>query len=211
MNLVIIEIIHLKAIHFDHFDHFEFDCTFHFQLAENQFEVIAVSQPVSVKKRSIDGTVGGISIEHPLQATIYAYRRGKMKLLVPFEINVVPMNGFQSERSVPSRGFPISGQIGQHHSPAYIPSYANQNQYQQHTPSYYGSIQTVYPSYSNQYSNYYQPVQIRSPYYVQPVPVGGYNTGNTRPFPQYRPAPAYTQPGYQRFPQYRPAIQQVGK
>lgn len=176
-------------------------------MAENQYEVIAVSQPVSIKKRSIDNTVGGISIEHPLQATVYAYRRGKMKLLVPFEINVVPMNSFQPERP-PSRGFPISGQIRPQQNPSYIPNYANQNQYQQHTPTYYGSVQTMYPS----YNQYYQPVQIRPPYYVPSVPVGGgYDARNTRPFPQYRPAPAYTQPGYQRFPQYRPAIQQVGK
>lgn len=65
--------------------------------------------PANVDKRTTP--VGGISVEHPLQATIYAYRRGKMKLLVPFEINVVPMAGIGAERPPAPNGYPYAGQI----------------------------------------------------------------------------------------------------
>lgn len=184
---------------------------------------VPVSPPTVQKRSGGDSArpVGGISVEHPLQATIYAYRRGKMKLLVPFEINVVPLGGIDPERQAP--GYAISGPITNSNQPgnSFYPSY---NPYGQPPTSYQGSSYyyrgsyppqqhqtygTYSPSY-NPYNTYYtqQTVRPSSPYYVQPSQQRPVIGPAIRPFPQYQPPPYRPQnpSSYQN-----PSYQQVGK
>lgn len=155
--------------------------------------------------------VGGISVEHPLQATVYAYRRGKMKLLVPFEITVVPMGGQQSdpERPPAPNGYPFSGPIQsqppyQPPGSRFQPPYNNANSYGQPSGSYQGSQpQYNYPISTNQYP--------QQPPYNQ---YNSYNPPNTGYYNQQPPQNPYYQPprgGAYQPPQYRPTYQQVGK
>lgn len=143
------------------------------------------------------GPVGGIAVEHPLQATVYAYRKGKMKLLVPFEITVVPIaNGVEPERPAPS-GYPISGAIsnqqavrpsqpvnGYGYRPHTGPGYPHSVSYQSYQPK-----PQAQPSYSAYYpiNGYYNQAPYRGPgpYYAQSNRV--VDTSRTKPFPQYRP------------------------
>lgn len=177
------------------------------QLTENRYEVIAESHPLSVQKRSVSptmantptmGPVGGISVTHPLQATVYAHRQGLMKLLVPFELTVVPTaaSGIRYPEVPAANGYPISGQVKPQQYPSYLPNNRN-NYYQQYPPpsqfgpSYYPSSSyrypytPYYPSY-NTYSTYtgYNP-QYRNPYYG--VPARRVDISQTKPWPQYRP------------------------
>ncbi|XP_055307457.1 uncharacterized protein LOC129571665 [Sitodiplosis mosellana] len=165
------------------------------QLAENQYEVIAQSHPLSVQKRSDPslGPVGGIAIKHPLQATVYAHRQGLMKLLVPFEITIVPLaGGGVPYPEVPTNGYPISGQVKPQQDVSHLPY--NRNTYRQYPssqfgPSYYppASYRYSYPSYNpssyNSYNGYNQ--QYRNPYYG--VPARRVDISHTKPWPQYRP------------------------
>lgn len=162
------------------------------QLAENQYEVVALSHPLSVQKQSL-GPIGGISVDHPLQATVYAYRRGKMKLLVPFEIMIVPMGSGTLEPERPSNGIPISGQIGPQQGVNGVVYNQNPTYQQypaiQYAPNYYPPTSTYQPTYSyapnNGYYNYnqQQTSSYRNPYY--PSPVRRVDISQTRPWPQY--------------------------
>lgn len=176
-------------------------CVFFFsQLAENQYEVIAQSHPLSVQKRSTPGLgpVGGIAVEHPLQATVYAYRRGLMKLSVPFEITIVPLgNGIPYPEVAAPNGYPISGQVKPQQQDVSQSPY-NRNTYRQYPNSQFGqsyypsSSYTPYsnPSYPYGYNNYnsYNGYnhQYRNPYYG--VPARRVDISQTKPWPQYRPS-----------------------
>lgn len=174
------------------------------QLTENRYEVIAESHPLSVQKRSVSptmGPVGGISVSQPLQATVYAHRQGLMKLLVPFELTVVPTaaSGIRYPEVPASNGYPISGQVKPQQYTGYLP-YNRNNYYQQYPsssqfgPSYYppSSYRYSYPPYYPSYNSYgsyntyngYSP-QYRNPYYG--VPARRVDISQTKPWPQYRP------------------------
>lgn len=176
-----------------------------------------VNYPVPVNGQKRTAPVGGISVEHPLQATVYAYRRGKMKLLVPFEITVVPMGGLQSaERPPAPNGYPYTGQIQpqpiqpqvqlqqpqQQQQPAVrYPPY-NGNVYGQQGGIYQGT-QQYYPI-TNSYQQPYNPYNA---YYPSNVPNNNYFNQQAAQNPPY-----YNQPPRKpTFPQYRPQYQQVGK
>lgn len=192
--------------------------------------------PANVQKRTTP--VGGISVEHPLQATVYAYRRGKMKLLVPFEITVVPMGGIGAERPPAPNGYPYAGQIQPQQPQIQIQQPQPQIQIQQPQPQPQPQPQQQpqqqpgarYPPYNgNGNGNVYnrldqQPVYQGSPNYYpisnsyqQPYnPYNAYyptNSQNTNYFNQQASQnPYYNQPPRRvGFPQYRPPFQQVGK
>lgn len=186
------------------------------QLSQYGYEVIAESQPVNIQKRSI-GPSGGFAVEHPLQATLYANRKGKISVLVPFEIMIVPMGGgsgngavLEPERLAPK--YPISGpvrmqpivnqypnnvnsyrpyttpQFGPSYYPA-APSYQPHQQYQQYAP-FNGYNNGVHSAYNNGYNNYnpYNNGQYYQPSYRNPYyPPVVRHLPNTKPWPQYRP------------------------
>ncbi|XP_031636268.1 uncharacterized protein LOC116349129 [Contarinia nasturtii] len=156
-----------------------------FQLAENQYEVVALSQPINVQTRSSSpvAPIGGVSIEHPLQATVYAYRKGKMKLLVPFEITVVPMGSGGLEPEYSSN--PISGQVRPQQQDPNRSVY-NRNAYRQYPAAQFG------PS-------YYPPSAYQQPYYY--APYNGYNANNA--------FYGYNQQSPYRNPYYSPAYRRV--
>lgn len=146
-------------------------------MGDNQIECVAQSYPLTVAKSL--GPVGGIAVEHPLQATVYAYRRGKMKLLVPFEITVVPMGGIEPERPAPV-GYPVSGSISNQHDAHYTPTsgYPYRPQPGVYSTGYQQPVLYNYPQQTPFYPSYFNQVPYRNPY-VQPT--------QTKPFPQYKP------------------------
>lgn len=109
--------------------------------------VIAVSNSLDVRSR----TIGGVSVEHPAEATIYAYRRGKMTVLIPFEFTVVPLANNNLEPEIPAQSaIPYSGSISsQSTSSQYYPS----SYYPKYQP-FSSSSSTDYRSSSNYASNY---------------------------------------------------------
>lgn len=170
-------------------------------MAENQYEVIAVSYPLSVQTQSV-GPIGGVAVDHPLQATLYAYKKGKMKVLVPFEIMIIPMGtgSLEPERQT-TKGFPISGQVRPQQNvnyPVYNRNSHHQNPVAQFGPNYYPphSYQpyphTPYNSYApyNTYNPYNQRPIYRNPYYTPAAtpPLRRVDISHTRPWPQFRPS-----------------------
>lgn len=137
------------------------------------------------------------------QATVYAYRKGKMKLLVPFEITVIPMSGLEPEHT--SNGYPVSGPIRPQQQDLNHPTY-NRNAYRQYPaaqfgPNYYPPTNTYQPSYSyapyngynanNAYYGYNQPSPYRNPYYPPAI-----RRIDAKPWPQYhRPSSSSQQVG----------------
>lgn len=172
-----------------------------------------VNHPANGQKPT--APIGGISVEHPLQATVYAYRRGKMKLLVPFEITVVPMGGLQAERPSAPNGYPYSGpiqpqtqaqaqpqpQLQPQQPQLRYPPY-NGNMYGQQAGIYHGSphyypISNSYQQPYNPYNSYY-PNNLNNGYYnqqqqqQQQAVQNPYYSNNNQPprragFPIYRP------------------------
>lgn len=137
--------------------------------------------------------MGGIAVQHPLQVTVYAYRRGLMKLMVPFEVTVVPMgNGIPYPEVAPPNGYPISGQIKPQQG--IIQSPYDRNSYRQYPSTQFGqsyyppssSYQYSYPPYNtyNSYNGYNQ--QYRYPYYGSPA--RRIDISRTKPWPQYHPS-----------------------
>lgn len=159
--------------------------------------MIAQSQPVRIQKRSIyPAPVNGFSVQNPLRATFYAFKRGEMKVLVPFEITIITPNGFEPEVRAPIQ--PISGQIRPQQGVNQYPS-QNANTYRQYPqaqfgPTYYRPATyqpyayAPYHGYNNYNYNYNSQVPNRAPYY------------------SYSPYPSSIRPGW---PLYRPL--QVGK
>lgn len=150
-----------------------------------------------MQKRSTSslGPVGGIAVENPLRATIYA-RRGLMKFSVPFEITIVPLgNGIPYPEVPAPNGYLNSGQVKPQHDVSQSPY--NRNTYRQYPNSQFG--QSYYPSSSYPYSNPSYPYgynnynsyngynhQYRNPYYG--VPARRVDISHTKPWPQYRPS-----------------------
>lgn len=160
-------------------------------MSENQYEVIAQSYPTNLQKRTNQQRVNGFSVEHPLQGTVYAYRKGIMKVLVPLEINVVPMGNGVLEPELPApNGYPISGQIQPHQSQQNanrLPSYTG-NAYRQYQfgPSYSAPASNQpYPPAITSYNGYSQQPSYRYPYYAQPNQRG--DLSETKPWPQFKP------------------------
>lgn len=96
---------------------------------------------------SINQATGGVAVDHPAQATIYA-KRGKLNVLIPFEFTIIPLTQNSIEPEVPSRtSTPVSGSIS---------SQPNSNYYRTN-PNLYRpvvSYQTSsYPWYNNNYNN----------------------------------------------------------
>lgn len=196
-------------------------------MAENQYEVIAQSHPLSVQKRSVAssnpslGPVNGISVTHPLQMIAYAYRRGLMKVAVPIEIEVVPLGTGIPYPEVAASHYPISGQVKPAQQPVVTNTPYNRNSYRQYGtpqfgPSYYLPSSPSYSPSSPRY--YYPPTSYQKSYPAY----NGYNSYNTYNgyyngynqqyrYPYYGMPPrridiSHTKP----WPQYRPS-QQVGK
>lgn len=172
-------------------------------MAQNYPVSYPANYPVSVQNvQKHTKPIGGISVEHPLQATVYAFRRGKMKLLVPFEITVVPMGGIDAERPPASNGYPFSGPIQQQPLQPGV-------RYPPHTGNVYGQQAGIYQGSPNYYPisrPYQQPYkQPYNPYY--PNGNGYYNQQPVQHTYYGAPSP----PRRAGFPQYQPQFQQVGK
>lgn len=111
--------------------------------------VIAVSNSLDVQSRTIP-PVNGVSVDHAAEATIYVNRRGKMRVLIPFEFTLVPLaNNLEPEIPARSR-IPYSGSIssqstnGQYYPSSYYPKYQ----------PFSSSSSTDYTSNSNYASSY---------------------------------------------------------
>lgn len=183
--------------------------------------------------------IGGISVEHPLQAIIYAYKTGKMKLLVPFELSVVTMQGVEPEKPTPNGwNHLISGSTNTQPGVRYPPT----NTYPQ-TPTYpptnsypptnlypqtnrYPPINSYAPTNNYPQTNTYLPTNTYPSTYQPSSSYPNYNSPSYQ-YP-YQQSPTYddyysnyyNQPSYRGsniqpaqtkpFPQYK-ALQQVGK
>lgn len=128
-----------------------------------------------------------------------------MKVMVPFEINLVPMGSGGLEPELPaSNGYPIAGQIRPHQTQPIAnnrPAYSG-NSYRQYQfgPSYSApaSYRPYPPAYTSN-NGYSQQSSSRYPYYAQPN--RRIDSTQSRPWPQYN---AIQQPAQQ-------PVQQVGK
>lgn len=168
-----------------------------------------IAQSNAINIRNSNQPIGGISIERPAKAIIYAKRRGTMNVLIPFEITIIPLAPNTYEQEQPSRSnIPISGSIRPQNTNYYQ---SNQNVYRQSYPSsvYYPSNnQGAYiPASPNSYQPYNSAQQYNG---YRPIIYQQSQYANRNQYYPY--APAYQQPlrnvDYRPWPQYN---RHVGK
>lgn len=177
---------------------------------------------------SVNQPTGGIAVDHPAQATIYA-KRGKISVLIPFEFTIIPLTQNSIEPEVQQRSnAPMSGSISSQPNSNYYRT--NQNVYR---PVYYqtssypwnnynnrGFYIPATPSVSSSYQPFNQPAQqyqngYRPILYQQQLPANTYRSQYYSPNSNVVYAPSYQQQPLRRtevrpWPQYnRPVGKQI--
>lgn len=114
------------------------------------YDAATTGSNVVYTTNSVNQPTGGIAIDHPAQATIYA-KRGKLNVLIPFEFTIIPLAQNSIEPEIPPRSStPISGSI---------PSQQNSNYYRTnqdpYRPVYYQT--STYPWNNDNNRGFYIP------------------------------------------------------
>lgn len=166
----------------------------------------AIAGSNGIYLRSSNQPTAGVSVEHPAQATIFA-KQGKINVLIPFELTIIPLAPNSIEPEIPSRSnVPISGSIPSQNANYYhrsnqnvyrpiypMPAYPPNNQgfyvpaavnsYQPFIPNQQsnGYRPTIYqPAQNLNRNQYYSPNAMYAPLYQQPL-----RKIDMRPWPQY--------------------------